>query len=283
MAHLPTNRTTANTPDQHVVDHNELHRLHDILDGSSTPSTGGGAGAASLGGAGVATLGQGLETLDSDGNPRNVLDDGSGTMRLVPVNGVFTLTVGEGVRAAGGLAVADIVTGTHVLVNAADTGSTGGLLTTADQTGTTRNTLDDGTGAASIATDLHVGGQLIANGVVHLGHGSEVQSTDGSGNTRNRLDDGTGAATVQGQLEVDGLLLAGGNLTVLEKTNAEGGIYQNGTTLGVPTVSDGLVHLDFTTPWGITSEGVPYYDPGAVTAGEEAILMPDLTLIQVGR
>lgn len=39
MTTLPTNRTTANTPAEHVVDHNEEHRLHNILDGSTTPST----------------------------------------------------------------------------------------------------------------------------------------------------------------------------------------------------------------------------------------------------
>lgn len=32
MGQLPTNRTTANTPAEHVADHDELHRLHDLLD-----------------------------------------------------------------------------------------------------------------------------------------------------------------------------------------------------------------------------------------------------------
>lgn len=39
MATLPTNRTSANTEADHLGDTNEVHRLHNILDGSSTPST----------------------------------------------------------------------------------------------------------------------------------------------------------------------------------------------------------------------------------------------------
>lgn len=32
MATLPTNRTTSNSRDEHVNDHNELQRLHNVLD-----------------------------------------------------------------------------------------------------------------------------------------------------------------------------------------------------------------------------------------------------------
>lgn len=35
---LPTNRTTGNTPAEHVNDHNVLHALHNTLQGSTTPS-----------------------------------------------------------------------------------------------------------------------------------------------------------------------------------------------------------------------------------------------------
>lgn len=44
------------------------------------------------------------------------------------------------------------------------------------------------------------------------------------------------------------------------------------------------VAVTFTTPFGIdASTGVPYFDPGAVTAGEEAVLIEDLSLVQPGR
>lgn len=35
MGQLPTDRTISNTPAEHVADHNELHRLHDVVDGVS--------------------------------------------------------------------------------------------------------------------------------------------------------------------------------------------------------------------------------------------------------
>lgn len=184
MTILATNRTTANTADQHVSDHDELHRLHNILDGSSQPSTGGGGGGvASLGGAGVATRGGQLNTLDVDGNPRNVLDDNDGDVLLVG--------------------------------------------------------------------DLIVGGGVV----------------------------------VSGDQEVVGELLVVSIATMIGHTDAQGGILQNGTTLGVPSVSDLLIHLDYTTPWGVAGDdddGTPYYDPGNVSPGEEAILLPDLTLLRVG-
>lgn len=46
---------------------------------------------------------------------------------------------------------------------------------------------------------------------------------------------------------------------------------------------DDVVQVTFTTPFGIdASTGVPYFDPGNVTAGEEAVLLGDLTLVQPG-
>lgn len=47
---------------------------------------------------------------------------------------------------------------------------------------------------------------------------------------------------------------------------------------------DGRVAVEFTTPFGIDANtGLPYFDPGNVTSGEEAVLLPDLSLIQPGR
>lgn len=205
MATLP-DRSVESTRDEHVSDHDELHRLHNILDGSSQPSTGGaGGGVASLGGAGVVTRGDQLNTLDVDGNPRNVLDSGNGSMTI--------------------------------------------------------------------------------RGVMHLGNGSEVESTDGEGNTRNRLDDGNGNASVSGDQQITGELLVGSIATIIGRTDAQGGIFQNGTTLGVPSTNGTTIFLDYHTPWGVAGDdddGTPYYDPGNVSPGEEAILLPDLTLLRVG-
>lgn len=47
---------------------------------------------------------------------------------------------------------------------------------------------------------------------------------------------------------------------------------------------DGLISVTFTTEFGIDAEtGLPYYAPGGVVAGEEALLLEDLTLFQPGR
>lgn len=50
------------------------------------------------------------------------------------------------------------------------------------------------------------------------------------------------------------------------------------------TLVDGVVNVDFSTPFGIdATTGDPYFDPGFVTPGEEAVLLEDLTLMQPGR
>lgn len=46
---------------------------------------------------------------------------------------------------------------------------------------------------------------------------------------------------------------------------------------------DDVIEVTFTTPFGIDiTTGEPYFDPGNVTPGEEAVLLPDLTLMQPG-
>jgi collagen type I/II/III/V/XI/XXIV/XXVII alpha len=44
-----------------------------------------------------------------------------------------------------------------------------------------------------------------------------------------------------------------------------------GTTIGTTTVEPGdLVTVAYTSPWGITPAGIPYYDPAGATPGEDA-------------
>jgi hypothetical protein len=46
-----------------------------------------------------------------------------------------------------------------------------------------------------------------------------------------------------------------------------------GTTLGLSSMADGNVMLDFDTPWGVDGAGVPYWDNAGAAPGEEYILL----------
>lgn len=65
----------------------------------------------------------------------------------------------------------------------------------------------------------------------------------------------------------------------------DGSTAPSGGMLGVAGSDGTHVYVDIISPWGVLGDdddGVPYYDPGAVTSGEEAILLPDLTFLRIG-
>lgn len=70
MATLPTNRTTSDTPEEHVDDHNEIHRLHNDLDGHLADGTDAHDASAisvlTTGGIGSTTVQAALAELDTE-------------------------------------------------------------------------------------------------------------------------------------------------------------------------------------------------------------------------
>ncbi len=168
----------------------------------------GGATIASLGGGGLTTQGGALETLDNNGNSRNVLDDGAGR---ATVTGALTA---EGLLQADTLVVKNISTGYGVFsVNQA----TGIVESVDNTTNNGRNILDDGSGNASIAgaftvsgntaitNQLDVGADVISRGALRINSsvtGHQVFAAVNTGavytydpvttNVRNVLDDGNG-------------------------------------------------------------------------------------------
>lgn len=255
MAILPTDRTIHSSGDDHVADHNEIHRLHDILNGSTVPSMGSGTLSLTYNGhgpfnvsavlpvgynplvggtvIGVITIGTGGITSGMLSYGVGPLSDGQYAADMVIIDGgviqhlllrvIWTEDVllmlpfdfnGEPLPIQWGNNV-----GGHFAQLNPDGGlfasgpvqlGYGSLVQTLDGNGDVRNILDNGSGNLSIrgvgTTNVTVFQPNGSNGVRLLAdvNGGQIQSCDPDGTSRNVLDDGNGNVTVAGTLTVNG-------------------------------------------------------------------------------